>query len=192
MEVRKCKRCGEEKPLDEFEKYSKNGKVYYRWRCLDCKRLERLIYEREYRKKNSKKKSEINRRWAIRNKEKLYADRKEKRESDEVYKFAEYARTRIGKIFRRKGFTKSEYLETMLGCTGEEFYNHLLETYYKNYGEEYDGTQDVNIDHIIPLATAKTKEDVYNLFHYSNLQLLTATDNGKKWCKVSWNLEGQN
>ena len=192
MEKRVCKKCCIEKPLSEYERYIKNGKIYYRWRCLDCKRAERLVYEREYRKRNSKKKSEINRKWAKKNKEKLYADRKKKRESDEVYKCAELLRTRIGKAFKRKGNVKSESLEKILGCTAKEFYNHLLKTYYSNYGEYYNGTQEVNIDHIIPLATAKTKEDVYKLFRYSNLQLLTAEDNGKKWCKLSWEIERQN
>lgn len=97
MEKRVCKKCCIEKPLSEYERYIKNGKIYYRWRCLDCKRAERLVHEREYRKRNSKKKSEINRKWAKKNKEKLYADRKKKRESDEVYKCAELLRTRIGK-----------------------------------------------------------------------------------------------
>lgn len=117
---------------------------------------------------------------------------KKKRESDEVYKCAELLRTRIGKVFKRKGNVKSESLEKILGCTTKEFYNHLLKTYYNNYGEDYNGTQEVNIDHIIPVVTAKTKEDVYNLFHYSNLQLLTAEDNGKKWCKLSWKIDNSN
>lgn len=79
MKTRVCKKCGIEKPLSEYEKYIKNGKTYYRWRCMDCKRAERLVYEREYRKRNSKKKSKINRKWAEKNKEKLYADRKKEK-----------------------------------------------------------------------------------------------------------------
>ena len=33
------------------------------------------------------------------------------------------------------------------------------------------------IDHIVPLATATTENEVLKLCHYKNLQLLTAEDN---------------
>jgi hypothetical protein len=48
---------------------------------------------------------------------------------------------------------------------------------FDNYGQWH-------IDHIIPLATAKTEQDVYTLSHYTNLQPLWAKDNiskGAKW-----------
>ena len=47
----------------------------------------------------------------------------------------------------------------------------------------YDNKEKVHIDHIIPLATAKTEEDVIKLCHYTNLQLLKAKDNLKKGAK---------
>ena len=37
-----------------------------------------------------------------------------------------------------------------------------------------------HIDHIVPLATAETEEDLYKLFHYTNLQPLLVQDNLKK------------
>ena len=42
----------------------------------------------------------------------------------------------------------------------------------------------IHIDHIIPLAKAKTEEDVYTLCHYTNLQPLWAIDNLKKGSKI--------
>lgn len=186
---RACKKCGIEKPLYSFEKYFKNGREYFRWTCRDCKRKERLVYERQYRKKNYKKKSEINRKWAIKNKELLYANRKKKRESDEVYRCIELLRNRLWKVFDKKGEINSESLEKILGCTTKEFYSYLMQTYFENYKEKYNGTQKVNIDHVVPLATAKTKEDVYKLFHYKNLQLLSPEHNKRKWCKESWKIE---
>lgn len=77
----------------------------------------------------------------------------------------------------------------MLGCTAKEFYLHLLKTYKENYGENYDEIQEVNIDHIIPLVTAQTKEDVYNLFHFKNLQLLKEEDNRNKSISLTWSLK---
>jgi 5-methylcytosine-specific restriction endonuclease McrA len=37
-----------------------------------------------------------------------------------------------------------------------------------------------HIDHIIPLSSAKTDEEVYLLWHYSNLRPLSAQENLKK------------
>ena len=186
--TRICKKCGIEKPLDCFEKHFKNKTEYYRWTCRDCKRKERLVYEQQYRKKNYKKKSEINAKWAKKNKEKIYADRKKKRKEDNIYRRIELLRNRTWKAFNRKGEKISEELENIFGCSGKEFYEYLRSTYYENYGEEYTEDKEVNIDHIVPLVTAKTTEEVYKLFNYKNMQLLTPYHNKRKWCKESWSL----
>lgn len=48
---------------------------------------------------------------------------------------------------------------------------------WDNYGKWH-------IDHIIPLASAKTEEEMCNLFHYKNLQPLWASDNFRKSDKI--------
>lgn len=80
------------------------------------------------------------------------------------------------------------YIEYMIfGLNKEEFVKHLLTTFINNYGYEWDGKEPVHIDHIIPLATAKTEEEVIELCYYTNLQLLKAKDNLKKSCKLDFN-----
>ncbi len=67
----------------------------------------------------------------------------------------------------------------------------LLETFKENYGYEWDGKEEVHIDHIIPLAIAETEEDVYELCYYENLQLLKAKDNLKKHDKLDYKIESK-
>jgi hypothetical protein len=47
-------------------------------------------------------------------------------------------------------------------------------------GMSWDNYGEWHIDHIKPLSTAKTPEDVIELTHYTNLQPLWASDNLKK------------
>ena len=47
-------------------------------------------------------------------------------------------------------------------------------------GMSWENRSEWHIDHIIPLSSAKTEDEVYKLCHYTNLQPLWAEDNLKK------------
>jgi len=71
----------------------------------------------------------------------------------------------------------------MLGCTFEEFKTHLESRFepwmsWDNYGK-YNGTPNHgwDVDHVVPLSSAKTEEDVIRLNHYNNLQPLCSKIN---------------
>lgn len=138
------------------------------------KNRERLLkYEKEYREKNKEKISQKRREYES-----------ERRKKDELYVFKKQVRNLIYWSFRRKKVIKECKSTDILGCDFDELRKHLLKTFFENYGYEYDGLEDVHIDHIVPLATAETKNDVKRLCHYTNLQLLKASDNLKKWAKM--------
>ena len=114
--------------------------------------------------------------------------RRERKNTDMMYKLKEQSRDMIKKSFRGVLKGKRGKTKEVLGCDLDFFVNYLLETYKNNYSIEYDNKEKVHIDHIIPLSTAKTEEDVLRLCHYTNLQLLKAKDNLQKSNKLDWRL----
>lgn len=73
-------------------------------------------------------------------------------------------------------------LEKTLGCSVEELRIHLEKQFqpgmsWKNHGR---GDNCWHIDHIIPVASAKTREDVFRLCHFSNLRPLWGVENLSK------------
>lgn len=55
----------------------------------------------------------------------------------------------------------------------------------------WDRLNEIHIDHIIPISSAETLEDVYRLNHYTNLQPLWAKDNLFKYNKIDINAIGE-
>lgn len=111
---------------------------------------------------------------------------KKEKQEDYMYKLKSQIRKMINNSFRRNGHTKNEKTEKIIGCTIDYFIEYLLQTYRVNYGYEWDNKEKIDIDHIIPLATANTPEDVTKLCHYTNLQLLKHSDNLRKGSKLKW------
>ena len=69
----------------------------------------------------------------------------------------------------------------MLGCSWEELKTHIENQFTE--GMSWDRLSEIHIDHIIPLASATTEEDLIKLAHYTNLQPLWAKDNISKGCR---------
>ena len=51
-------------------------------------------------------------------------------------------------------------------------------------GMSWENRNEWHIDHKIPLSSAKTEEEIYELCHYTNLQPLWAFDNLSKGNKI--------
>jgi hypothetical protein len=217
METKFCPKCKRDLPLDMYysDKSTKTGLSCY---CRECKleyaksrvpatREQRRAYKKKYweenkhrfveqRKQYREEHREDMKRWHqqnyAKNRDKIIADgyehKKKRLKTDTIYKYKEQIRHFVWLGFHRRGFQKSATTEQIVGCTAEELKAYLNETFYKNYGYEYNGTDKVHIDHIIPLATAKTQEEVAKLYHYTNLQLLKAEHNQMKSDKLDFEL----
>lgn len=190
---KQCSCCNRYKPLSSFytDKRYKYGVVGICKECQKIKwkkhRIEHYDEIREREKKNYirnresalKSMREYNKaNWDSILKRKKEYNRKRRRE-DAIYREKMSLRNKVRIVFNSKGNVKSPSLEKIVGCSCNDLYNHLTSTWVKRYGKSLNGDC-CQIDHIKPLCSAKTIEEVHKSFHYSNLQLLTPDDNREK------------
>jgi hypothetical protein len=86
------------------------------------------------------------------------------------------------RAIKSKGLKRTKKSLVYLGCSIEFLKEHLESNFLEGMNWENHG--EWHIDHIVPLSTAKTEEDVYKLNHYTNLQPLWGLDNQRKSNKL--------
>lgn len=145
-------------------------KVKQRERSSKAKNKDRIdAYNKKYRAEHSKEHSEYIRR---------------RRHEDPKYNLICAVRNMLNNAFnKRTKVTKAAKAEEILGCTIEFFIEHLQSQFKDGMTLENHG--EWHIDHIIPLSSAKTEEEVIKLNHYTNLQPLWAKENILKRNKTS-------
>ena len=143
-------------------------------------------YDKKYRIKNKKKLKENQKKYYQENKEKIIKRHnkweKNRRKTDDLFRLKKNLRSRTRGVFKNKGYSKNTKTQEMLGVDWEVAKNHIERQFTKgmnwnNYGEWH-------IDHIIPLASAKTPERLKQLCHYTNLQPMWAKENISKSDKI--------
>ena len=180
------------------EKNSEYKKKYYK---ENSEKINEYI--KKYQKENKEKINEYNKIWCKQNKEKIKEKnkkyrqenkekineykrkyQKEKNKIDSIYKFRGNVRTLIRGSFKRgtNQFRKDATTETILGCTIEEFINYIQSKFTKGMTLENHG--EWHLDHIIPLASATTEEEIIKLNHYTNFQPLWAEENLSKGDRI--------
>lgn len=136
-----------------------------------------LEYKKEYRHKNSERIKE----YRLTHKENLRIYYNNKLANDELYRLSKNIRGLIRDSLKRRGYRKTSKTQNILGCTFEEFKIYLESKFepwmnWSNYGNWNGNPNEINtswdIDHIIPMSSATTEEEVIKLNHYTNLQPL--------------------
>lgn len=144
----------------------------------------RKEYGKEHFKNNIDTYRKYSKKYCDRDKHKRLAYTKRRIEEDPVYacrvklcSSISCSATRAGQklpFYTRFGFKQSE-LERILGCSLEQFVAYFDSLFQPGMSWSNHGTW--HIDHIKPVATANTIEEVERLNHYTNLQPLWARDN---------------
>ena len=210
-----CTKCLKSKQNNEFniDKQKKDGLTSHCKLCVNAKNKKYYInnkekidyncnlytinlgkekikeYHKKYYKKNKTKIKQKVSDYRLDNldtikikKTKYYTD---KRKSDFIFKLKTNVRSIVYKAFKRMSYSKKSRTYEILGCSYEQFKQHLESKFeswmnWDNYGK-YNGELNYgwDLDHIIPISSAKTEDDIIRLNHYTNLQPLCSYTNRK-------------
>jgi hypothetical protein len=146
------------------EKFRKSSKEHY-------KKNKEILNKKskEYREKNKEKIRELSRDWE-----------NKKNKEDGFFRMKKRIRERIRDYM--KGESNGFKTREIIGLDYNKFKEYISSKFsegmsWENYGKWH-------LDHIIPLCSAKNKEEILLLNHYTNLQPLWAEDNLKKGRKI--------
>lgn len=140
-------------------------------------------YKKDYNKENAEHIKKQRKEYKSNYKERRNILLKEKKENDKLFNLSCRIRASISKSFKQSGFKKTSKTCIILDCTFEEFKNHIESQFeswmnWNNHGL-YNGEFNFgwDLDHIIPISSAKTEEDVIKLNHHTNFQPLCSHTN---------------
>jgi hypothetical protein len=141
---------------------------------------------KEWREANAEHVKAYKKKYKQEHKEQRNKVQTERKQSEPLYKLTYGIRSMIATELKRRRYTKQSKTYEIIGCTFEELKLHLESQFepwmnWNNYGNWNGTPTEINtawdIDHIIPLDTAKTEDDVIRLNHYTNLQPLCSYTN---------------
>ena len=209
----KCKKCSIENVKIYFLKDPQKTKQRARIQYLK-NRNRTLKEQREWRKNNpkeanawrknnpeeAKKRDKINywkfktkileraKKNRIKNRKKRNRQLRERKQNDPLFKIRGNLSRRAGRAFKQIGSKKYKKTEILLGVSFSIAKSNIENQFtegmnWKNYGRK-KGIKCWEIDHIIPLASAKTIDELILLCHYTNLQPLWMEDNRSKQSKI--------
>jgi hypothetical protein len=135
-------------------------------------------FNKEWIKQNPEKRKEYRENYKPRKIER----HKERRENDIIFNLVNRLRGRLYKYLKVNQIRKTNKTFEMVGCSPEFLKEHLEKQFVD--GMSWENRNEWHIDHIIPLSSAKTEEELLKLCHYTNLQPLWAEDNIKKSNKI--------
>ena len=156
--------------------YAENQRQY-RIKNADAIRERRKLY----RAKNAEKIKLAKQKYGAENRDKIAKALAERRARNPIARLANSMRRSIRRYLDagQKGEMSSFEI---IGCSKDDLRKHLESKFkdgmtWENYGKHW------HIDHIAPLISAKSPEEVKKLCHWTNLQPLTAFENISKGSK---------
>lgn len=140
----------------------------------------RIKYSIEYNRKTD---YESHKKWKLNNPNYFKDYFKNRYKNDNLWRLSMNIRYNI---WRGLKSNKNKHSTDILGCTFKEFKKYLESKFefwmtWDNYGNPKDDVLGFNkswdLDHIIPISSAKTEEELIKLNHYTNFQPLCSKVN---------------
>jgi hypothetical protein len=145
---------------------------------------EKKVYDREYAKKHYKRKTIDKGLPPVKSGNYWKEYLKQKRQNDPNFRLKSNIGNRIREVFRKNKSYKNNSTLEILGCTLDEFKQHIESQFkpwmtWDNYGCKVPSGPDVtwDLDHIIPVSSAINEDDIKRLNHYTNFQPLCSFQN---------------
>lgn len=200
--LKSCKTCGVVSALSDFHRKKQNSPKGVPQHLADCKKcsnakaMESHVRNRETRLASSRaKRKEDAARLNAKKVEYVRKNRaavtrrqaewsKRKRAEDPLFALKWRIRSAISSAFFKAGYSKGSRTEELIGCSWGELKEHLGSQFQTGMTWENRGVYGWHIDHIVPLSSARTAEDLVRLNHFTNLQPLWAEDNIRKADKM--------
>lgn len=183
-----CKECAKEYYENNKETIVSYKKEYYKINKEKLSKKSKMYNEnnkekiKEWRENNKESIKQKDKEWYRNNKESILEKaneyKKERRSTDPLYKLTFNIRNLIRISLKNGGYKKNTKTANILGCDYETFKNHIESQFepwmdWSKHGL-YNGELNYgfDLDHIIPISTAKNEEEAYKLNHYTNLRPL--------------------
>jgi len=176
------------------KKYYENNKIKIKEKAkikrdnlTDEEKLKIKLYNKEHRNKNIDKYKLRDKEYREKNLEKCKLNSVKyiinRRKTDIIFNLKSKIRCNISQSFKRNGNKKCHRTEFILGCSIVEFKKYLESKFlhwmnWNNHGL-YNGELNFgwDIDHIEPISSATTEDEIIRLNHYTNIQPLCSYTN---------------
>ncbi len=174
-----CQKCKLVKPAEAFSKHIRNPTGLYKF-CRECRSIEGK--ETYLREKDYYKTKAANYYEKHKGTEKINASvrarRKVRMKTDPNYVLKRRLRNRLYYALKKTSWKKNTKFSEYIGCSLDELRKHIEDRFTD--GMSWMNQGEWHIDHIIPLDSAQSEEELYKLCNYTNLQPLWAKDNIRK------------
>jgi hypothetical protein len=141
---------------------------------------------REWRKNNPQKQREACKRWNDANPDACREHRRKAQKkaiaTASLTYFKSRMRHRVREAMKRGQFKKTSSTRDMIGCNWDELRSHIENKF--STGMSWENKSEWEIDHIIPLSSASSEEEIKKLCAWHNLQPLWKADNRSKGDKM--------
>jgi hypothetical protein len=148
-----------------------------KWRNSNSEIINKSYIKRKEKNPNQSK------NYRIKNKDIINEKQIQKRRTNPLYKLSCTMRSMLLKAFKRNGYKKTSKTNEVLCCSFEELKIYIESKFepwmtWENHGR-YNGSFNYgwDFDHLIPLSSANSENEIIKLNHYTNLQPLCSKIN---------------